>query len=96
MEGWERHEGDPTFVFTEEMGKFYDLKNTEGVYWDNFAPGNKQLFSDALEYGQNLEDHVNASRSIRHGMTDVNEAVVGQDTASSAIGFVGRIEPMDG
>ncbi|HEY8575212.1 MAG TPA: hypothetical protein VIL88_02610 [Devosia sp.] len=96
MEGWERHEGDPEFIFNEEMAKFYDLENTEGVYWDNFAPGDKQLFSDALEYGQNWEGHINASRSILHGMTDVNEAVVGKDTASSAIGFVGRIEPIEG
>ncbi|WP_201285593.1 hypothetical protein [Chelativorans xinjiangense] len=96
MQGWERHEGDPAFVFAEEMAKFYDLKNPLGVYWDNFAPGDTQLFTDASVYGANWEGHVNASRSIRHGMTDVNHAVVGRDTASSAIGFVGRIEPLEG
>nr|WP_272214522.1 hypothetical protein [Marinicella sp. W31]MDC2880142.1 hypothetical protein [Marinicella sp. W31] len=29
-------------------------------------------------------------------MTDVNHAVVGRDVASSTIGFVGRIEPVNG
>ncbi|KEQ02773.1 hypothetical protein [Pseudorhizobium pelagicum] len=96
MEGWERHEGDPTFVFSEEMAKFYDLENPQGVFWDNFAPGNTQLFTNASTYGANWEAHVNASRSIRHGMTDAHHAVVGSGTASSVIGFVGRIEPLDG
>jgi hypothetical protein len=96
MEGWERHKGDPAFVFTDEMAKFYDLENTEGVYWDNFAPGATQLFTDALVYGRNWEDHVNASRSIRHGMTNAHHAIVGETTASSTVGFVGRIEPMEG
>jgi hypothetical protein len=96
MEGWERHEGDPAFVFTTEMAKFYDLEDPQGVYWDNFAPGATQLFTDALVYGRNWEDHVNASRSIRHGMTDAHHAIVGEATASSVIGFVGRIEPMKG
>lgn len=96
MQGWERHEGDPAFVFSKEMSKFYDLENPQGVFWDNFAPGDTQLFTDASVYGANWEGHVNASRSIRHGMTDANHAAVGRDTASSAIGFVGRIEALKG
>nr|WP_272214523.1 hypothetical protein [Marinicella sp. W31]MDC2880143.1 hypothetical protein [Marinicella sp. W31] len=52
MQGWERHEGDPEFVFVEEMAKFYDLKDPEGVYWDNLAPGDTQLFTDAKVYGE--------------------------------------------
>lgn len=96
MQGWERHEGDPAFVFSKEMTKFYDLENPQGIFWDNFAPGDTQLFTDASVYGANWEGHVNASRSIRHGMTNATNAVVGRDTASSAIGFVGRIESLEG
>jgi len=96
MEGWERREGDPAFVFTEKMGKYYDLENPSGVYWDNFAPGATQLFNDAKVYGANWEDLQNEARSVLHGMTDGHNAVVGDKVASSAVGFVGRLERLDG
>jgi hypothetical protein len=96
MEGWERREGDPEFVFAEKMGKFYDLENPQGVYWDNFAPGDTQLFTDASVYGANWEGLQNQARSILHGMTDGHHAVVGDDVASTAVGFVGRLEPLEG
>lgn len=96
MEGWERREGDPAFVFTEKMGKFYDVEDPSGIYWDNFAPGDKQLFTDAVVYGANWRDLQNGARSVLHGMTDVHDAVVGDRVASSAVGFVGRLERLDG
>lgn len=96
MKGWERREGDPTFSFVEKMGKYYDLDDPGGVYWDNFAPGDTQLFSDASVYGPNWEDLQNAARSVLHGMTDGHHVVVGEKVASLAVGFVGRLERLDG
>jgi hypothetical protein len=96
MNGWERREGDPKFNFVEKMGKYYDLEQPGGVFWDNFAPGDKQLFSDASVYGPNWEDLQNAARSVLHGMTDGHHVVVGEKVASSAVGFVGRLERLDG
>ena len=96
MHGWERHDGDPAFVFTQKMGKYYDLNDPTGVFWDNFAPGETQLFTDASVYGPNWEGLQNASRSIVHGMTDGGATLLGNDTASTAVGFVGRIERLSG
>jgi hypothetical protein len=69
MQGWERRDGDPAFVFVDKMAKYYDLNDPTGVFWDNFAPGDTQLFTDASVYGPNWEGLQNASRSILHGMT---------------------------
>lgn len=96
MQGWERHEGDATFVFAEKMAKYYDLAKPQGVFWDNFAPGKTQLFTDASIYGPNWEPLQAAARSVRHGMTDGNSAIVGKDVASTTVGFVGRLERLDG
>lgn len=96
MQGWERRDGDPAFVFTEKMGKYYDLADPRGVFWDNFAPGDTQLFADAKVYGQNWESLQNASRSILHGMTDGYAVLLSEEVASTAVGFVGRIERLSG
>jgi hypothetical protein len=96
MQGWERREGDPAFVFTQKMGKYYDLEDPTGVFWDNFAPGETQLFTDALVYGPNWEGLQNASRSILHGMSDGNAILLSEDIASTTVGFVGRIERLSG
>jgi hypothetical protein len=96
MQGWERREGDPDFVFVTRMGKYYDLEDPKGVFWDNFAPGDTQLFTDASVYGPNWEGLQNASRSILHGMTEVHGEMVGDDVASTAVGFVGRVERLSG
>lgn len=95
MEGWERREGDPAFVFTDKMGKYYDLEDAAGIYWDNYAPGDTQLFTDAGAYGANWEDLQNGARSVLHGMTQGHHVVVGDKVASSAVGFVGRLEQLD-
>jgi len=96
MQGWERRDGDPAFVFTEKMGRYYDLADPSGVFWDNFAPGDTQLFNDAMIYGRNWEGLQNASRSILHGMTDGHAVLMSDDVASTAVGFVGRIERLSG
>jgi hypothetical protein len=96
MEGWERSEGDPAFDFVQKMGKYYDLDNPEGVFFDNFAPGDTQLFTDASIYGPNWEDLQNQAKSILHGMTEGHGVMVSGDVASTAVGFVGRIEPLEG
>lgn len=96
MEGWERREGDPDFVFKEKMARWYDLQNPEGVYFDNFAPGDTQLFHDGTVYGANWEGLQNAARSILHGLTDDGNALVSGDVATTTQGFVGMIDRPDG
>ena len=96
MEGWERREGDPDFVFAEKMERYYDLDDPAGVFYDNFAPGETQLFRDASAYGANWEELQNAARSVLHGLTEANAALVGGDVASTTLGFVGRIDRLDG
>lgn len=95
MQGWERHEGDPKFVFSQKFSGYYDLQNPSGVFYDNFAPGT-QLFRDASRYGANWEGLQNAARSIVHGLTDANDALVGDKVASTTLGMVGRLEGLDG
>lgn len=77
MVGWEREEGAPESNFASRMGRFYDLDHPEGVFWDNFAPGDTQLFFDAWAYGANWEDLQNGARTVLHGITDANHALVG-------------------
>ena len=96
MQGWERRDGDPAFVFVDKMGKYYDLKDPTGVFWDNFAPGETQLFTDASIYGPNWEGLQNASRSILHGMTSGHAVLVSDNVASTTVGFVGKIERLCG
>lgn len=96
MEGWERREGDPEFVFADKMGRYYDLDDTGGVFHDNFAPGETQLFRDSSAYGANWEGLQNAARSVLHGLTGANAVLVGDDVASTTLGFVGQIDRLDG
>ncbi|TIT81367.1 MAG: hypothetical protein E5W56_08790, partial [Mesorhizobium sp.] len=55
MDGWERRQGDPTFVFAKKMNRYYDVNAPRGVFYDNFAPGASQLFDNAAVYGANWE-----------------------------------------
>lgn len=96
MEGWERREGDSPFVFIKKMKAFYDTKETNGVFWDNFAPGEKQLFRNSVEYGRNWEDLQNGARSILHAFTDALDEIVGGDVASTTLGFTGIITKLNG
>ncbi|SFK17676.1 hypothetical protein [Celeribacter neptunius] len=96
MDGWERREGDPDFVFTNKMARYYDLEDPAGVFYDNFAPGETQLFRNGVRYGANWEDLQNAARSIRHGLTDGYEQMVDDNVASTTLGFVGLIDRLDG
>ncbi len=96
LEGWERRDGDPQFNFISKMGKYYDLEDPHGTYWDNFAPGDTQLFDNASLYGANWEDLQNGARSVQHGITNGNDAIVGEDVASTTLGFVGRLERLTG
>lgn len=96
MEGWERNDGDPPFVFAEKMNRYYDLENPAGVFFDNFAPGESQLFDDAAVYGANWEDLQNGARSVLHALTGGDDQVLGESVASTTLGFVGRIDRLDG
>lgn len=95
MKGWERHEGDAEYDFARKLGKFYDLKETKGVFWDNFAPGETQLFDDAVRYGDNWKGLQDAARSVLHGIRD-GDVIVADGVASTTLGFVGRLERLTG
>ncbi|WFU13422.1 hypothetical protein QA646_29955 (plasmid) [Rhizobium sp. CB3090] len=96
MKGWERKEGDPNFVFSQKLSRYYDLESTKGVFYDNFAPGDTQLFRDPARYGANWEALQNATRSVHHGLTGGQDAIVGDTVASTTLGFAGRIDRLDG
>ncbi|MDN3516387.1 hypothetical protein QWY84_02080 [Aquisalimonas lutea] len=92
MEGWEKQEGDPEFVFAEKMNLYYDLEQPEGVFFDNFAPGEIQLFDNALVYGRNWEGLQAEASSVLHALTEGHSELVGGEVASTTIGFVGTID----
>lgn len=96
MDGWERREGDPDFVFADKMARYYDLEDPAGVFYDNFAPGETQLFRNGAQYGANWEDLQNAAQSILHGLTEGDDQIVGDKVASTTLGFVGLIDRLDG
>ncbi len=96
MEGWERREGDPEFAFAKKMARYYDLEHPTGVFYDNFAPGDTQLFTDSATYGANWEDLQNAARSVRHALTGGDDELVSGTVASTTLGFVGQINRLDG
>ena len=96
LDGWELREGDPTFVFADEMDRYYDLVDTGGVFYDNLAPGDLQIFDDSVEYGTNWEATVNSSRSILHALTGHHDQIVGDTVASTTLGFVGDITRLTG
>ncbi len=96
MEGWERNEGDRDFVFAQKMSRYYDIANPAGVFFDNFAPGETQLFDDATVYGANWEDLQNGARSVLHALTGGDDMIVSGDVASTTLGFVGIIDRLDG
>lgn len=96
LKGWERKEGDPPFVFSQKMRRYYDLVSPTGVFYDNFAPGKTQLFSNAAIYGANWEALQNGARSVTHALTSGHDQIVGGNVASTTLGFVGTINRIDG
>lgn len=96
LEGWERRAGDPPFDFVKEMDRYYDLVDTKGVFYDNLSPNGAPTFTSSIAYGRNWEATVNSSRTILHALTDHNEQLVGDRTASTTLGFVGDIKRLSG
>ena len=96
LQGWERNEGDPPFVFAQKMQRYYDLESPTGVFYDNFAPGKTQLFGNAAAYGANWEALQNGARSVQHALTSGHDQIVDGSVASTTLGFVGKINRVDG
>jgi ketosteroid isomerase-like protein len=95
LEGWERREGDPRFVFREKLGRFYDFEGEGVVIHDSYDP-QKRVARSADEYGNFFEDAFNGFRSARHAVTDGPHVIVGRDLATSTLEFVARLEMPDG
>jgi len=96
LQGWERNEGDRPFVFAQKMKRYYDLESPTGVFYDNFAPGKTQLFGNAAAYGANWEALQNNARSVEHALTSGHDQIVDGGVASTTLGFVGKINRIDG
>lgn len=96
MKGWERRDGDAPFVFEHRMKRFYNLSDPGGIFWDNFAPGETQLFDNALTYGRNWENLQNEARSLLHALTGGEAEIVGDGVASTTLGFTGILTKLDG
>lgn len=94
LEGWDRTEGDPEFVFAEKLAKYYEL-DASGVYYDDLAPGQKTVYTPAA-YGGMWEGPFNSMRSAKHGISDEVDAIVGDRVASTTLEFVARLEGRDG
>ncbi|MFB8344802.1 hypothetical protein ACWGNA_27140 [Brucella cytisi] len=94
MEGWEKRTGDQTFVFTEKLGRYYEL-DAPGVYYDDLAPGQQTQRTPAA-YGAMWEGPFNSMLSARHGISDKVQALVGDRVASTTLEFVARLEASDG
>lgn len=95
LDGWERREGDPPFVFAEKLKRFYDFDGNGVVIHDSWDP-QKRVARSALEYGSFFEGAFNNFRSARHAVTDGPHAIVGRDLATSSLEFVARLETKDG
>lgn len=95
LEGWERREGDPRFVFPEKLGRFYDFTGEGVIIHDSFDP-QKRIARSAAEYGSFFEAVFNGFRSARHAVTDGPHVVVGRDLATSSLEFVARLETNGG
>ncbi|MDK2122747.1 hypothetical protein [Parachitinimonas caeni] len=95
LQGWERKPGDPPFVFAQKMRRYYDLASPQGVFYDNFAPGQTQLFHNAGLYGANWEALQNNARSIAHALTGGHDQIAGSKVASTTLGFVGKLHRQD-
>lgn len=95
LEGWERREGDPPFVFRQKLSRFYDFDGKGVVIHDSFDP-QKRVARSATEYGSFFEVAFNGFRSARHAVTDGPSVIVGRDLATSALEFVARLETPEG
>ena len=96
MEGWEKRIGDPDFVFADKMARYYDLEDPTGVFYDNFAPGDSQLFDNGAVYGANWEGLQAGAKSVLHALTEGHSELLGERISSTTIGFVGTIDRFDG
>ena len=94
LEGWEKHASDPAFVFSEKLGRYYDLGGS-GVYYDDLAPDQATMRSDSA-YGAMWEGPFNEMRSALHGISDPVDAIIGSRVASTTLEFVALLEAADG
>src|SRR5512138_3328204 len=69
LEGWERREGDPPFVFAEKLARFYDFDGNGIVIHDSWDP-QKRVARSAREYGSFFEATFDSFKSARHAVTD--------------------------
>lgn len=95
LEGWERREGDPPFVFAEKLARFYDFDGNGIVIHDSWDP-QKRVARSAREYGSFFEATFDSFKSARHAVTDGPHVIYGRDLAASSLEFIARLEAKDG
>ncbi|MBM0104861.1 nuclear transport factor 2 family protein [Steroidobacter sp. S1-65] len=95
LEGWERREGDPRFVFEEKLGRFYDFDGKGVVIHDSWDP-QKRVARSARQYGSFFEATFDSFKSARHAVTDGPHVIHGRDLATSSLEFIARLEGRDG
>lgn len=95
LDGWERREGDPRFVFEEKLGRFYDFDGKGVVIHDSWDP-KKRVARSARQYGSFFEATFDSFKSARHAVTDGPHVIYGRDLATSSLEFIARLEAQDG
>lgn len=95
LEGWERREGDPRFVFEQQLGRFYDFDGQGVVIHDSWDP-QKRVARSARQYGSFFEAAFDSFKSARHAVTDGPQVIYGRDLATSSLEFIARLEGQDG
>jgi ketosteroid isomerase-like protein len=95
LEGWERREGDPPFVFAEKLARFYDFDGNGIVIHDSWDP-QKRVARSARQYGSFFEATFDSFKSARHAVTDGPHVIYGRDLAASSLEFIARLEAKDG
>ena len=93
--GWEKREGDPPFVFSDKLGRFYDWTADDVLLYDDFDPKHRAVRS-AAEYGAIWEPLFDANRSVHHRIVDGPSVAYGADLAASNLTFAARITRGDG
>ncbi|MET0405284.1 MAG: nuclear transport factor 2 family protein [Cystobacter sp.] len=95
LEGWERREADPPFVFSRQLGRFYSESDTGVRLYDDFDPEHR-VAHGASQYAAIFEPVFREARSARHAVVDGPWARQSGALGTSVLEFVVRLEGKEG